>query len=365
MKASPTLLTVVVLIAISHAHSVRQIDSVEKEVVSAYVNQARTISIPFQKCFKAEPELEANLPLLEFRPTRVGLSPLKSFSIKNEGSHISVLEELRNPNSFKHRSVLVFDGYLMVFFAPNVILIVDETREGFQLRNKYFLENLERHDQFRLYQLETRALLVVFNKNRAYLLNQIDYEDYTLPEPSSIIHLQQIGSALEFYAAESLKGLAHYRLNAQTKKVELVQRFTGTSLGLGEQFSYIVDVNLRLLDSGIVYALDAETGLVEVNIRDEAKSRVIVAHRNCESFDTISEEHFVLLCQSQGHSTIIEAYRYQDRRTKDYKYRKIEPLFQANYLNDLHLTDQYYLVFSYKSLHVFWNTQKNRLPESL
>lgn len=46
----------------------------------------------------------------------------------------------------------------------------------------------------------------------------------------------------------------------------------------------------------------------------------------------------MLLCQSQGHSTIIEAYRYQDRRTKEYKYRKIEPLFQANYLNDLHLT---------------------------
>ena len=62
----------------------------------------------------------------------------------------------------------------MVFFAPNVILIVEETRGGFLLRNKYFLENLERHDQFRLYKLETRALLVVFNKNRAYLLNQID-----------------------------------------------------------------------------------------------------------------------------------------------------------------------------------------------
>lgn len=89
----------------------------------------------------------------------------------------------------------------MVFFAPNVILIVEETREGFQLRNKYFLENLERHDQFRLYQLETRALLVIFNKNRAYLLNQIDYDDYTLPEPSSIIHLQHTGKDLEFYAA--------------------------------------------------------------------------------------------------------------------------------------------------------------------
>lgn len=78
----------------------------------------------------------------------------------------------------------------MVFFAPNVILIVEETREGFQLRNKYFLENLDRHDQFHLYKLETRALLVVYNRNRAYLLNQIDYEDYTLPEPSSILHLQ-------------------------------------------------------------------------------------------------------------------------------------------------------------------------------
>lgn len=89
---------------------------------------------------------------------------------------------------------------------------------------------------------------------------------------------------------------------------------------------------------------------------------MLVAHRSCESFDTLGEEHFVLLCQSQGHSTVIEAYRYQDARTKEYKYRKLEPLFQANYLNDLHLTDQYYIVYSYKSLHVFWNTQKNRLP---
>lgn len=275
-----------------------------------------------------------------------------------------MLEELRSPNNFKHRSVLVFEGYLMVFLAPNVILIVEETREGFQLRNKYFLENLERHDQFRLYQLETRALLVVFNKNRAYLLNQIDYDDYTLPEPSSIVHLQQTGKDLEFYVAESLKGLAHYRLNPQTKKIELIKRFTGKDLQLEEKFSYIVDINLRLLSSGIVYALDAEAGLVEVSIK-EGKGKVVVAHRNCESFDSISEEHFVLLCQSQGHSTIIEAYRYQDRRTKEYKYRKIEPLFHANYLNDLHLTEQYYIVYSYKSLHVFWNTEKNRLPESL
>lgn len=83
MKASIAPILAIMLIAICYAHSVRQIDSVQKEIVSAYVNQAKTISIPFQKCFKAEPELEANLPLLEFKPTRVGLSPLKSFSIKN------------------------------------------------------------------------------------------------------------------------------------------------------------------------------------------------------------------------------------------------------------------------------------------
>lgn len=167
----------------------------------------------------------------------------------------------------------------MVFFAPNVILIVEETREGFQLRNKYFLENLDRHDQFHLYKLETRALLVVFNRNRAYLLNQIDYEDYTLPEPSSILHLQETGSKMEFYAAESLKGLAHYRLNPQTKKIELLKMFTAESLKLKE-FSYIVDVNLRLLSSGIIYVLDAEAGLVEINTK-ENKAKLIVAHRNC------------------------------------------------------------------------------------
>jgi hypothetical protein len=146
---------------------------------------------------------------------------------------------------------------------------------------------LERHDQFRLYQLETRALLVVFNKNRAYLLNQIDYEDYTLPEPSSIIHLVQTGKNLQFYAAESLKGLAHYRLNTQTKKVELVKRFTADSLKINGTFSYIVDLNLRLLANGVIFVLDAETGLIEVNV-SASTGKMLVGHRNCESFDTIS-----------------------------------------------------------------------------
>lgn len=121
---------------------------------------------------------------------------------------------------------------------------------------------------------------MVFNRNRAYLLNQIDYEDYTLPEPSSILHLQQTGDNMEFYAAESLKGLAHYRLNPQTKKIELLKRYTSEGLKLPEAFGYIVDVNLRLLNSGIIFVLDAEAGLVEVNTKED-KARLIVAHRNC------------------------------------------------------------------------------------
>lgn len=85
----------------------------------------------------------------------------------------------------------------------------------------------------------------------------------------------------------------------------------------------------------------------------------------CESFDSIDLNHIVLLCQNQGHSTILEVYREINPRTKEYTYRKLEPIFQVNYLNDLHVTDSYYSVYSYKNIHIFWNTKKNRLPETL
>lgn len=85
----------------------------------------------------------------------------------------------------------------------------------------------------------------------------------------------------------------------------------------------------------------------------------------CESFDSVERNHIVLLCQNQGHSTIIEVYREFSLKTKKFIYRKLEPIFQGNYLNDLHLTDSFYLVYSYKDIHVFWNTQKHRLPETL
>ena len=43
----------------------------------------------------------------------------------------------------------------------------------------------------------------------------------------------------------------------------------------------------------------------------------------CESFDTIERSHVVLLCQNQGHSTIIEVYRELNKKTKEFMYRKV------------------------------------------
>ena len=71
-----------------------------------------------------------------------------------------------------------------------------------------------------------------------------------------------------------------------------------------------------------------------------------------------------MICQ-QGGSFIVESYRYLDKKTSTYKYRKFQPIFNANYINDIHVTDEYYLVYSYKALKIFWNTEKNKLPETL
>ena len=140
---------------------------------------------------------------------------------------------------------------------------------------------------------------------------------------------------------------------------------TGALLGLPGQFSYVVDVNLNYFRESVVLALDAELGLVELDFRDNITGRVVVAHRMCESFDSVERDHVVLLCQNQGHSTIIEAYREYNPRSHQHQYRKLEPIFQSNYLNDLHVADSYYLVYSYKNILVFWNTRKNQLPETL
>jgi hypothetical protein len=57
MQPSLIAMLLVTLITLCQSHSVRQIDSINKDIITAYVNQAKTVPIPFQKCFKVEPEL--------------------------------------------------------------------------------------------------------------------------------------------------------------------------------------------------------------------------------------------------------------------------------------------------------------------
>ncbi len=45
-----------------------------------------------------------------------------------------------------------------------------------------------------MYKIGNKGLIVVYNKRRAYLLSQLDYEDFTLPDLSTIIHLTPYGS---------------------------------------------------------------------------------------------------------------------------------------------------------------------------
>jgi hypothetical protein len=43
-----------------------------------------------------------------------------------------------------------------------------------------------------MYKLNGKGLIVVYNKNTVYLLTEKDYQDYNLPETSSITHLEEL-----------------------------------------------------------------------------------------------------------------------------------------------------------------------------
>jgi hypothetical protein len=49
------LIVIITLVPVARLHAVRQIDATSKDLITAYVNQAKTVPIPFRKCFKAEP----------------------------------------------------------------------------------------------------------------------------------------------------------------------------------------------------------------------------------------------------------------------------------------------------------------------
>ena len=124
------------------------------------------------------------------------------------------------------------DGFLLIFFARNCIIVVEESSEGFTVKNRYYLEHLDRFDKFKMYKLaKDRAILLIHNKPNAFLLNNLDYEDYLLPSPSSIVHLDPLSQDF-FLAAEFSRGLALYRLDHTHKTVEVVRRIAGEDVGL-------------------------------------------------------------------------------------------------------------------------------------
>lgn len=90
----------------------------------------------------------------------------------------------------------------------------------------------------------------------------------------------------------------------------MVRHFTAENIGLSKgQFRYVVDVSLNFYEKDkIVLVLDAEIGLIQLNLTEISSplnSKIVVNHKMCESFDAIELNHLVLLCQNQGHSTIL------------------------------------------------------------
>lgn len=188
-----------------------------------------------------------------------------------------------------------------------------------------------------------------------------------MPEPSTINHLVQFKYDREFFVAEFKNGVSHYEIDIVSKTVKLLKKYTYKDLGLPNNELYIVDINLNHYNTTKnIYVLDAQFGIIELPLEGKEKiGKIIVSQRNCEAFDSVESNHYVLLCQLQGYSVIIEAYEYFEKKSNERKYKKIEPIFRANYLNDLHLTEKYYMIYSHKSIHVFWNTKNNKLPETL
>jgi hypothetical protein len=53
MRSSFEVVFFLPLIIHFYTHAVRQIDAADEELITAFANQAKTVSIPFQKCLKA------------------------------------------------------------------------------------------------------------------------------------------------------------------------------------------------------------------------------------------------------------------------------------------------------------------------
>lgn len=97
-------------------------------------------------------------------------------------------------------------------------------------------------------------------------MDEEGYTDLTLPHAAKIIHLVALNEN-EFMAACFRMGLIHYKIDFDKKAVEVVRQYTGESIGLGKNtFKAVVDVSLEQYKRGVVLALDAWLGVIEVPV---------------------------------------------------------------------------------------------------
>ena len=90
------------------SHPVRQVPIEGKERIHAYVGQARSVRIPFKKCFKAHPQLPQHDELVSFYPTRLTLSSISHYPLSTTITQTPLLTQLRTPSDHRHSELLRF-----------------------------------------------------------------------------------------------------------------------------------------------------------------------------------------------------------------------------------------------------------------
>lgn len=170
--------------------------------VSSYTDQTKPIPIPFRKCFQVEPELPANKKYLGFEPSSLQLTNVQSQLLSTTGDNVTVLDDLRSPQSFTHEHLLVFTNYTMSFLSPNTIVIIKETPK-FQVTNRYKLKEVDQFSRFKIYKIGEKAILTYYSMAysnsagpmfRALLLDENGYKPVQVPRQVIISHMVSVGS---------------------------------------------------------------------------------------------------------------------------------------------------------------------------
>lgn len=90
------------------------------------------------------------------------------------GKNKNILESLRSAYADEYRQILVFDEYVLVLKGMNEVLVLEETAEGFKLKNHFEIQEINYGTLvFRAYPYHQKALL--FSSNEIFLLSNKGY----------------------------------------------------------------------------------------------------------------------------------------------------------------------------------------------